>query len=58
MNTVTVHVLPDNDLIDHVEGECPCGPSTRMVTSDDKPIGWIVTHHSLDGREATERDAS
>lgn len=33
--------------------ECCCGPVTEHVP----PSGWLITHHSLDGRERTERDA-
>lgn len=52
----TVHVLPVNDLIDHEdEGDgCICGPELEPVLSDDGSCGWVITHHSLDGRELTE----
>jgi hypothetical protein len=52
----TVHVYPVADLIDHeTEGDdCPCGPTTEAVPADDGSMGWLVTHHSLDGRERTE----
>jgi len=52
----TVHVVPVNDLIDHDSdgGDCPCGPTTEPVPSDDGPMGWLVVHHSLDGREQRE----
>lgn len=51
-----IHVIPLNDLIDHdTSGEpCVCGPRTEAVMRDDGSNGWIVVHHSLDGREANE----
>lgn len=50
------HVLPVNDLIAHedVGDECPCGPRLEAVKRDDGSVGWVVIHHSLDGREAGE----
>lgn len=48
----TVHVWPDDDLVDHdVDGgPCPCGP-----TLEEQPNGTVlVTQHSLDGRERNE----
>ena len=52
----TVHVIPVDDLTDHdTDGDdCPCGPCTEPVTRDDGSVGWVVIHHSLDGRETTE----
>ena len=52
----TVHVYPNNDLIEHdTDGaECPCGPTTEAVFDPDGSNGWLITHHSLDGREANE----
>lgn len=34
--------------------DCPCGPHLEYVG----PNAWLVTHHSLDGRENTEHDAA
>lgn len=53
---MNVHVLPVDDLVEHDEtGECcPCGPDTEPVERDDGSIGWLITHHSLDGREHSE----
>ncbi len=47
------HVIPVNDLIRHeVSGDdCACGPDVMFVER-----GVIVVHHSLDGREARERE--
>lgn len=51
----TVHVLPIGDLIKHRETEyCDCGPDVEAVFRDDGSNGWLVTHHSLDGRELSE----
>lgn len=52
----TVHVYPINDLTDHDTNsdECACGPTTEPVRADDGSIGWLITHHSLEGREANE----
>ena len=53
-----MNIVPDDDLMEHplVENtdECPCGPRVEPVETDDGSIAWIVTHHSLDGREANE----
>jgi hypothetical protein len=50
-----VHVLPLADVIAHDENDdCVCGTTTEPVTREDGTIGWVVTHHSLDGREADE----
>jgi hypothetical protein len=54
--TDRVHVHPANDLVEHdtVSDDCVCGPSMRPVRQDDGSITWVITHHSLDGREAKE----
>lgn len=44
-----VHTLPVNDLIEHVEDNCLCGPTVEPAGS-----GFIIIHHSLDGREKHE----
>lgn len=52
---MNVHVLPVNDLIDHDEcDECVCGPELEPVICDDGTCNWLITHHSLDGRELRE----
>lgn len=59
-----VHVLPDADAIEHADDGCLCGPDywCRIVYQDHGDhahIGWsawLVTHHSLDGRENHEAD--
>lgn len=53
--TSGVHVTPDADQIHHDIGdECACGPTSEPVKRDDGSIGWVITHHSLDGREHRE----
>lgn len=54
----TVHTYPVNDLIEHetTGDDCPCGPDTHPVQRDDGSYGWVIVHHSLDGRELHEPD--
>jgi hypothetical protein len=55
MSADDVHVLPIGDLIEHEEtSECPCGATPDPVKRDDGSIGWVMVHHSLDGRERFE----
>lgn len=49
-----VHVLPDDDQIQHARVDCVCGPAAELVRSPRGPDGWLVVHHSLDGRERYE----
>lgn len=53
---MTVHVFPNGDLIEHETSgdDCACGPTPDPVKRDDGSIGWVMVHHSLDGREARE----
>jgi hypothetical protein len=47
---LVIHVEPCHDLIEHAEGfACVCGPRVQVCGD-----GWLVTHHSLDGRERAE----
>lgn len=48
-----VHVVPRGDLVDHEDENCSCGPTTEPVTRDDGSVGWLIIHHSLDGREGS-----
>ena len=52
----TVHVFPVNDIIEHNTDtdDCVCGPTAEPVIVDDGSCGWVIVHHSLDGREANE----
>jgi hypothetical protein len=56
--TNTLHAHPLNDLIEHDtstnEPECPCGPEVRPVMGGDGSVGWVLVHHSLDGREQVQ----
>ena len=56
MSTDTIHTLPVNDLIEHEDtgDDCPCGPEIVPLKRDDGSMGWLIIHHSLDGREARE----
>lgn len=51
-------VIPIGDQVDHdtstAEPACVCGPDTRPATQADGSVGavgWLLVHHSLDGRE-------
>ncbi|WP_199881804.1 hypothetical protein [Streptomyces sp. CB03911] len=51
----TVHSVPLDDLIVHdFTDDCPCGPDQIPIPRVDGAQGWIVRHHSLDGREQHE----
>jgi hypothetical protein len=56
MDTEDWHVMPNNDRIEHTFIDCPCGPEVDPVKRDDGSIGWVLVHHSLDGREKAEGD--
>lgn len=54
---MTGHVVPIADLIVHEvddAGGCPCVPSVEPVALPAGGIGWLLVHHSLDGREFNE----
>lgn len=49
-----IHVMPIDDLIEHEDNEdCVCQPTPSLVPAAGGD-GWVITHHSLDGRELTE----
>lgn len=53
--TLTVHVVPMDDLIKHeLSEDCICGPTGEIVPRPDGWFGRVITHHSLDGREKNE----
>lgn len=54
----TWHVYPSGDVIDHdTDGsDCPCGTTTEVVPREDGSVGWLILHHSMDGREFAEPD--
>lgn len=58
-STYVLHVSPMNDVIEHdmstCHPDCVCGPRVEPVTRRvDGSLGWMIIHHSLDGREKTE----
>lgn len=57
MSMNAIHVVPVDDLVPHDtatdEAVCVCGPSVERVEGDDGD-GWLIVHHSLDGREVAE----
>jgi hypothetical protein len=55
----TAHVAPLGDQMEHVIDEaCVCGPTVEPVLDADERVGgFVVTHHSLDGREHHEGDS-
>lgn len=55
MNADDTHVVPVGDLVEHeLSDGCVCGPRAERVTRVDGSDGWLVVHHSLDGRELAE----
>jgi hypothetical protein len=56
----TWHVVPVDDLVEHdTDGDgCLCGPRTEPVERDDGSYGWVLVHHSLDGRELHEPETA
>ena len=56
MRMSTQHVYPLSDIVAHeTDGnDCPCGPRIKPVPAENGTMGWLVLHHSLDGRELTE----
>lgn len=50
----TVHSLPIDDLWEHELEDCGCSPKTIPVPHGNGSMGWLVEHHSLDGRELRE----
>jgi hypothetical protein len=52
-----VHVVPLTDALQHTEdddADCACGPRVEPCERDDGSMGWLIVHHSLDGRERYE----
>ncbi len=51
-----VHVYPLGDLIEHETcgDACVCGVTSELVKRNDGSVGWLLVHHSLDGRELSE----
>lgn len=52
---MSLHVVPVGDTVEHVTtNDCPCRPTDQSVAEDDGSVGWVVVHHSLDGRERSD----
>lgn len=55
------HGSPIDDQVKHdtstTQPDCACGPEVQPVQRDDGSMGWVIVHHSLDGREQTEPSA-
>lgn len=51
-----VHVIPLDDLVDHVVEytDCVCGPTSDPVLVEGSLTGFSYVHHSLDNREKSE----
>jgi hypothetical protein len=56
-----LHVTPRGDGVAHdtttSNADCVCGPSVEPAKREDGSIGWLIVHHSLDGRERREGGA-
>jgi hypothetical protein len=53
-----LHIVPTSDRVTHdLDDTCVCGPTAEPVYRNDGSVGWILVHHSLDGREGAEREA-
>lgn len=46
------HEYPNHDRMRHEAVDCPCGPEQRMSRDEDGESIWVVSHWSLDAREA------
>lgn len=54
-----VHALPLDDLTTHdLADDCLCGPTDHPVNMPGGRVGYVTTHHSLDGREAREQEGT
>jgi hypothetical protein len=57
-----LHAAPVGDLIEHDtatnDANCICVPRTEPVPRADGSIGWLIVHHSLDGRELHEQESA
>lgn len=51
-----LHVWPESDIVEHDldSDDCVCGPTSEPIKREDGSVAWIITHHSLDGREQHE----
>ena len=54
----TSHTRPLRDIIEHDvddDSDCVCGPTYELLVDRDGRDAWLAIHHSLDGREQSER---
>lgn len=52
MEEVILHVMPVNDLEEHIQScMCKCMPNIKVIEDSDSLI-WV--HNSFDGREGVE----
>ena len=52
-----LHVVPLGDAVEHTSyDDCVCGPTAKLIKTEDGSIHWLMIHHSLDGRELDEPD--
>ncbi len=58
MSDTTFHVMPCNDLREHVnkaDQSCWCNPELQEVLDQNGAmVGWILVHNAMDGREHYE----
>lgn len=56
--TNVFHVTPMRYLTGHdtssAEPDCACRPQVGLAPQEDGSMGWLLAHHSLDGREQVE----
>ena len=52
--SVTPESNSDDAFFHELDESCPCGPTADPVKRDDGSVGWVLIHHSLDGREKDE----
>lgn len=47
---------PRDDIVWHpLDRACACGPTVEVIDDPRVPLGWLVTHHALDGRGTGQR---
>ena len=44
------HIIPRNDINPHIETECPCKPTIKVVGAD-----LLIIHNAWDNREVFEQ---
>jgi len=41
------HAVPRDELTEHTDQDCPCGPEPHRVQHPDGPDGWEIVHRRL-----------